>query len=228
MRRALFVLSTAALSLGTSAPAARADDAEGWHLAAALDVLTPGNAAKHELNAAKSLCAAPLAGGAASCAATVKTSPSFGIRVGTYRQSGGFYVGPSLGYLVGGPTAGKTTLTTVPAGSLARKSVEGTGRALLQFGVMFPLGDVWAVTLGAGAGAALVIKKETCADSGTLAGTCAASGFSTTTKKNGWATWELSPSVLYRSVEFGFRYVGFGRKKQLPWNTFGVFVGGRF
>ncbi|MFI5345033.1 MAG: hypothetical protein ACHQ51_01545 [Elusimicrobiota bacterium] len=219
--------SAAAIVLGVLAVPARAEDSDGWHFAAALDALTAGNAKKHNLNAANKICAAQVAGGAASCAGTATASGAFGARLGAYYHSGSLYAGPTVGFLAGGPTAGKITATTVPAGSMTRKAVDSTGRALLEFGARAPLGDVWAVGLGAGLGMALVSEKSTCSDSGALAGTCAASGFNSSVKR-GWATWELGPFLEYRSLEFGFRFVSFGRKKYAPWSAYGAFLGGRF
>jgi hypothetical protein len=149
---------------------------------------------------------------------------TFGARMGAHYRSGGAYLGPTLGFLLGGPTAGKLTVATTPAGSLTRKTTDGTGRLLLEFGGDLALGDLWAIGLGAGVGAALVTEKNTCSDSGALAGTCASAGFNSSGSKT-WETWELGPSAQYRSVRFGFRYIGFGRKKNSPWSTFGLFVG---
>jgi hypothetical protein len=227
MNKAFVRSAAATMILGALAAPARADDADGWHLAVGLDVLTVGNAGKHNLDAAKKFCTAQVLAGATSCAGTVATSGAYGGRLGAYYQSGAAYAGPSVGYLYGGPTAMKETVTTVPAGTLSRKTTDNTGRLLLEFGAKLPLDDSWALGLGAGAGAALVSEKSACTDSGALAGTCAASGFKPSVKM-GWATWELSPSVQYRAVELGFRYVGFGRKKYPAWSTFGLFVGGRF
>lgn len=226
MNKALLLTATAAMILGAFAAPVRADDLDGWHFSAALDALTAGNAGKHNLAAGKSFCGAQVAAGATSCSASVKTSMPFGGRLGVYYQAGRAYLGPTVGYLSGGPTAGKETVSTIPLGSLVRKTTNGTGRLLLEFGAKFALNDYWALGLGAGAGAALVSEKNTCTDSGALAGTCAASGIKSSVNKT-WATWELSPSVQYRSVEFGFRYVGFERKKNLPWSTYGLFVGYR-
>jgi len=228
MRKTIAAAAAAALILGAGAAPARADDSDGWHLAAALDVLTPGNASKHRLNAAKAACAAQVAGGAASCAGTASTAAALGARVGAYRQWGGAYAGPTASFLYGGPSAGKTTMTEVPAGTLSQKTTEDSGRFLLEFGRMIPLGEVWVLGLGAGMGAAVVLQKRTCVETGSLSGACAAPGFAPGTSKMGWATWELSPAVMYKSLEFGFRYVGFGRKKQAAWGAFGVFFGGRF
>ena len=213
--------------LGVLSAPLRAEDSDGWHFTSALDVLTVGNAGKHVLSAAKRDCALQIAAGAASCTGSSKAAGAFGARLGTYYQSGGFYVGPSVGFFSGGPTAGQESLTVIPSGTLTRKTTNNTGRLLIEFGAKRALNDYWAFGLGAGLGAALVVEKNTCSETGALTGTCAASGGKSSVKK-GWATWELTPSVQYRFLEFGVRFVGFARKKYAPWNTFGVFLGGRF
>ncbi len=214
----------ATLILGSLAAPVRADDLDGWHFTSALDVLTVGNAGKHNLTAGKRFCDAQVAAGAASCSGTVKTMDDIGARLGAHYRSGAAYFGPTVGFIYGGPTAGKLSVTTVPAGSLTRKTTDATGRFLFEFGRNLALGDLWSIGLGAGAGLALVSEKSTCSDSGALAGTCASSGLSSKVDK-GWATWEFGPSVQYRAVEFGFRYLGFGRGKTAPWSTFGLFIG---
>lgn len=217
----------AASLLGTAAAAARADDSDGWHPLFALDVLTVGNAGKHNLNAAKNDCLRLVAAGSTACAGTAATAGAYGARLGAYYRSGPATFGLSAGYLSGGPTAGKETLTTTPAGSLTRKTTNAAGRALVEFGRQFPLSDTWAFGLGAGGGAALVGEKVSCSDSGALTGTCAASARKSPLKR-GWGAWELSVSLLYRSLELSVRYAGFGRRKSLPWSAFGASVGGRF
>lgn len=222
-----FRLILAALLLGAAAVPARADDSDGWHPLFSLDVLTVGNAGKHALNAAKDDCRGLVAAGSTSCAGTVTSAGAYGARLGAYYRSGPATLDVSAGYLSGGPTAGKETLTTLPAGSRTRKTTNATGRALVEIGRQFPLSDTWAFGLGAGGGAALVSEKVSCSDSGALAGTCASSARKTPLKR-GWAAWELSATFLYRSLEFSVRYAGFGRRKSLPWNAFGVSLGGRF
>lgn len=74
-------------------------------------------------------------------------------------------------------------------------------------------------------GWALVNEGVSCSESGILAGICASSPSGSNT---GWFTWELTPSIFFKSVEAGLRYVGFGRGKELPWNTGGAFVGYKF
>lgn len=209
--------------LAFSAPV-RADDLDGWHFTSALDILTVGNLGKHELAAGQKFCNAQVAAGATSCSGTAKTSGAFGGRLGAHYRSGHAYLGPTIGFLSGGPTAGKLSVATIPAGTLTRKTAETTGRFLLEFGSDVALNDYWALGIAAGVGAALVSEKNTCSDSGTLAGTCASSGY-TSSVSRGWETWELGPSVQYRSLQFGFRYIGFARKKYAPWSTFGLFVG---
>jgi hypothetical protein len=222
----LGLASAAALLVGLSSPA-RAGDSDGWRLAVAADYLSVGNSRKHADAAAHRVCEAPLAAGALSCAGTAKASGAFGGRVGGLYHTGAFYVGPTVGVLSGGPTAGEVSATTVPPGSTDRKRTEVTGRALVEFGARTALSDSWVAGVGAGLGMALVSESAVCSDAGALRGTCAASGFPFTAKR-GWATWELGPFVEYRSLDFGFRFVGFGRGSYTPWTALGVFLGGRF
>lgn len=220
MQRLLWIAAAVLLT-----PTAHAEKG-GWLIQSSVDYFAPGNAAKQVRKAAEDGCRSAIAAGAASCAYSSTTQGAFGGRVGVMYVSEGFSFGPSLGYLYGGPNlSGKYSVTTTPAGTYELKQTNHTFRFLFEGQQDFELTESWSALLGTGLGIAVDSNKITCTDGGALATECVG----VARKKNfGWATWEVSPGVAYKSLTFNLRFAGFARKHEVPWNTFGVSLGGRF
>ena len=188
------------------------------------DYLAVGNGSAG-LNAAKSsLCAAALNNGFASCAGSPTAHAAGGFRVGYLQERFGMGIGGSIGYLYGGPGAGKASFT-LPGDSLSYRAVDNTVRALVEARKTWRLLGGLGARVGAGLGAAVVTQTTTCSDatgalpnSGSLAGINAYSTLA-------WFTWEISPALVYRGVSLGVRAAGFARGAQTPWNTTGAFLG---
>lgn len=220
---------TAALALGLAGLAvstAAAEKPSGWRPAASVDVLAPGNAVKHAGSTRDALCNA-LAAQGIGCTGTTSNYVSVGGRVGFYDYADENRFGASLGILSGGPNRQKAVINALPPvpGTATLNNRSTTFRGVLEAGRRLPLSDDWELSLGAGIGMALTNESLNCSGSGSLAASCAGVGGTTNW---GWATWELTPAVLYHGMEVGLRYVGMARGKQNPWNTWGGEVGYRF
>ncbi|MBU6142172.1 hypothetical protein KGO95_03620 [Patescibacteria group bacterium] len=140
----------------------------------------------------------------------------------------GIMVGPSLGYLYGGPdVSGKIdTTSTSPGGpgSSTNKATNNTFRILGEVHKEIAISGPWSADLEAGLGMAVDAETDSCSATGTSVGKAPCSKGPT----NGWMTWELSPAIAYKMVSVGVRYAGFARGGFVPWNTFGAFVGARY
>lgn len=154
---------------------------------------------------------------------TLKTKKgAAGIRLGAMRDYSGLEMGPSLGYLSGGPEAG-TTSTQVSGsnGQVGSVTNANTVRLLAAGRKTWMIQNELRLRIGAGLGMAVenqttvyICTRFSCPDSGVP-------DYSSL----GWFTWELSPSIVYENVSLGMRYVGFARGSAVPWNTFGGFFG---
>jgi len=197
-----------------------------WIITSSVDYLAPGNASKQVRKAAEESCRSAITAGSATCAYSSTTQGAFGGRVGVMWAAEGHSFGPSIGYLYGGPNlSGKYSLTTTPAGTYELKQTNHTFRFLAEGQQDFELSESWAAFIGTGLGVAVDANKISCTASGALATECAGAE----RKKNfGWATWEVSPGIAYKGLTFALRYAGFARKHEVPWNTFGASLGGRF
>jgi hypothetical protein len=196
-----------------------------WRKFVAIDYFPSGNVGPIQKEGA-AICET-ISGTIPNCGAS-QTSPSaFGGRFGALYRFPGIELGPSLGYLYGGPTAGTSNISEngEGPGSASLKSTDNTVRLLLEAKHQFDLSGPWSFAVGAGVGGALVNESDTCSVAGSGSSLCGAAPNGSTMF---WLTWELSPSILYKSWELGLRYAGFSKSGQLAWNTFGLFAGYNF
>jgi hypothetical protein len=220
MKRVMAVIGLLALEMCFNPALLRADDTGTWHPFANLDYFGVGDAKQHAQDALNADCS-QFAG---PCSANVYGAE--GLRVGMFRNMGGFDLGGSLGYLYGGPSISyKGTINDGTSGTGALSSTVNTIRLLAEARKTFSLSGPWSARIGAGAGWALDMENDSCSATGTVA--CTA-GNGTSTANNGWLTWEISPSIAYNNYSLGLRYVGFARGGDVPWNTFGAFLGYEF
>ena len=203
----------------------RAEDIATWEPTVNIDAFASGNLGKHNQATANAFCSTFIGVGATNCSSPVTNYGAYGARFGLMRQSEDWSFGPSAGYLYGGPATGKVDVTITPTGEVVLKDTNNTFRLLAEGARRFALNDDWALTVGTGLGWSLVNEHLTCNASGALATACAGVGKTTNT---GWITWEVTPSVWFKSWQFGVRYAGFARGRYLPWNTFGGTFGYRF
>ncbi len=185
-----------------------------WRPFGSLDYYGVGDAQQHMQDATGQLCS-QIPG--SSCSASVQGAE--GARIGVLKNVGGFDLGGSLGYLYGGPD--QTTINAGSHGTGTISSNMNTIRLLAEARKTFKLSGPWSARIGAGAGWAMSMENVSSSGSGMFAGGNGPSSTSST----GWMTWEISPSIAYKSYNLGLRYVGFARGGDVPWNTWGAFLG---
>lgn len=181
-----------------------------------------------------------------SCGASGSAHGAYGVRAAwPYRFSSGWQIGPSLGYLYGGPSAGKISYAGVypvfgPGSEVFREgsvtSTNHTVRLLLEGGKKFAAEGPWAGAITAGVGGALVNQRLDCAAGGNI---CRSRPFARLASSNSgevntfWFAWELTPSIFYKSWEFGVRHAQFypvnvPAYSAMPWRVFGGTLGYHF
>lgn len=191
---------------------------EGWERAVAVDFLAVGNAPGRNRDYATRACAS-LAG----CSSSVESSGAFGVRTRFFEDDVDTRKGVSVGYLFGGPTAGKLQARTPGGGALDKSTANHTFRLLGELSRVFELNDRWEASLGGAGGSAMVAEAVSCSDSLQLTGGCGKRGTIW-----GYYTWELAATIGYRRLEAAVRYAGFARGGFVPWHTYGVSLAGRF
>ncbi|HVA67126.1 MAG TPA: hypothetical protein VNK24_09430 [Elusimicrobiota bacterium] len=205
-----------------------------WRLFLGFDYLGTGNTAKNTRDGLGPVCNASLAydqahgGTATSCSDSATVFGAEGFRIGAFRDySRSVDWGASIGYLNGGPQgvgSGSISLNDNAGANLAAhdSTVRLLGEARKTWNLHY---DGLALRLGAGLGIAVDNQTIDCSPTGqAVAGACGDAGSPSETSY-GWLTWELSPALVYKDFSLGLRYVGFGRSKFTPWNTFGGFLG---
>lgn len=171
----------------------------------------------------KSICAVALTQSfVTSCAGSTTGSGAGGFRVSLFKEQAGIELGPSAGYINGGPGAGKINLSAPNGGVLNYGASANTARFLGEARKTWTFLGGWGFRMGTGLGMSVVNQVSSCEDDGTLNLTCSQAGAVKYSSLE-WFTWELSPAVIYKDVALGLRYVGFGRSGQIPWNTVGAF-----
>lgn len=196
----------------------------GWAPAVSFDYIGTGNLSRHRRNDGNSQCRALVSQGAAACSAGTSAGGAIGGRVGLMYRTEEFSVGPSIGAYFGGPTAGSTSFTVIPAGAGKLSTRNTTYRFLIEDAKRFPINDEQTILLGAGLGIALAHEIRSCTATGSLAGLCPPNR----ALNLGFFTWEVGPSILFGPVELAVRYVGFARHALFPWQTFSASAGLRF
>ena len=195
-----------------------------WRLSIDVDYLGVGNA-NSTLPNSSNICAKLIAqngGGGGPCSVTTRAYGAEGLRLKALHEYEGIEVGPSIGYLNGGPGVGVTTVrgTGAPI-QMSVFSSANTMRFLGELRKKWPLSESLGARMGAGVGVAVENKTLNSTGSTIASNVSVYSGYSSM----GWLTWEFSPAVVYKSISLGVRYVGFARGSAVPWNTFGGFFG---
>jgi len=209
-------------------------DGGSWRLFLGFDYLGTGNATKNTQDGLGPVCNASLAydnangGTATSCSASATVFGAEGFRIGAFHNyTEGVDIGASIGYLNGGPQgvgSGNISLNDNAGANFAAhdSTVRLLGEARKTWNLPY---DGLALRLGAGLGLAVDNQTIDCSPTRqSVAGACGDAGLPAEASY-GWLTWELSPAVVYKNFSLGLRYVGFGRSKLTPWNTFGGFLG---
>lgn len=151
------------------------------------------------------------------CSISSKSAGAEGIRIKLSNEHAGINLGPSVGYLNGGPGVGNQEVHWSGIGNLVAIATNAnTLRFLEEASKKLPLTNSFSARMGAGLG--IAVENKTTYASGTT------NGFANTLSL-GWVTWELSPAIVYNTIRLGIRYVGFSRSGQIPWNTYGAFFG---
>ena len=197
-----------------SASIVQAAEQPNWRISMDVDYLGVGNQNSTLKNEAGNCFAV---GGAKNCSISANSAGAEGVRIKLSNEHAGINMGPSVGYLNGGPGVGNQVVRWSNAGNIiAVTTTANTLRFLEEANKILPLTNSFSARLGAGLGVA--VESETTTESGST------NGFAENLSL-GWLTWEFSPAVVYKSVSLGARYVGFARGGQIPWNTFGAFFG---
>ncbi|MBI4345465.1 MAG: hypothetical protein HY553_01330 [Elusimicrobia bacterium] len=209
--------------LAVTTASAQAETARGWKLQTAVDIYAPGNQEKHNRDAIADACD----GVGRGCSAKAETGGGGGARVGLRRHGRAWNYGGSVGYMAGGPNQGRF-LVSSGFGDLDLRNTNQTLRALAEAGKTWELSRNWSASLGAGVGWAASFERQSCSQTGFLTVIDICSAMGPRSSERGWATWEVSPTMHYKSAEFGLRYVGFARGRFLPWNTVAFTAGYKF
>lgn len=227
MRRKWVVSSFAALSLVCCLFSAVQAKEGGIKPFASFDYYGVGNLAGHNSDDGDLQCIDAIAnGGVTACSHEEKDRGSMGLRGGVMFDLFGMEVGPSVGYLHGGPTKRDANYRVTPAGSSRERTRNDSYRFLAEARKQFPIGDSGlAVAANAGLGMAFTKEQTHCSDGGSLAGN-ACGPYSDPTL--GYATWEFGPAVLFKGAEFALKYVGFSRGGISAWTTYVISTGYRF
>ena len=200
-----------------------------WNISFSADYLWPGNN-KSNLTPTADICPimdAGLGQPNSSCSNSVQPAGAAGLRVSFFRDYKGIELGPSIGYLSGGPGTGNENIlvSSSPTGNMYSKlnisETADTMRFLMEARKTWPLFSGVFARVGGGIGMAVENKNVTSSDwntSGTKFGIPHYSSL-------GWLTWEFSPALIYKDIALGVRYVGFGRGGRTPWHTYGAFLG---
>lgn len=200
--------------------------AQTWHPFVSLDLVAAGNSKTHADSDVTATCNTVIASGGTGCSASETVYGAIGPRVGAFYSQPDVDLGGSFSYWRGGPGQSKNSLTVAaPAGSASADVNDNTFRFLAEAKKTLAGTDNAHLSINAGLGLAVVDESvDNCSASGSLTAICSQVGSPTL----GWATWELGPSVWVHHFTAAFRYVGFARGGNLPWNTFGLSLGYEF
>ncbi|MBI4376555.1 MAG: hypothetical protein HY549_08910 [Elusimicrobia bacterium] len=197
-------------------------DAGGWHISVQGDYMGVGNA-DSTIDTSNVCHPFMISLSATSCSVSTKGYGAEGFRIGLFHgYNSGTQFGPSVGYLNGGPGVGTANFQF--GGSPTKIGVlsdADTMRFLGEARQTWLLSGSLGVRIGAGVGIAVEKRTRNYTCTNASCGPFALPDYSSL----GWLTWEISPAMVYRSINLGLRYVGFSRGTQKPWNTIGAFFG---
>lgn len=219
-----FVLLLVGCGFISTAQSGENREQPNWRLSIDVDYLAKGNA-DSTLPSSSNICANLLrqnGGVGGPCSTTARSYGAEGLRIKAMRERTGIEVGPSIGYLNGGPGVGTINVraTTAPRQATVTSSAN-TMRFLGEARNTWSLSKSVRARMGTGLG--IAVENTTLSNSG-FGTDSYISGYSDYSSL-GWFTWELSPALVYKDISLGVRYVGFARGGQVPWNTCGAFFG---
>ena len=216
------LMSTPVYAAGANPEATTAS--AGWRFFGGVDYLAAANA-DSTLTRSSDICQKLIAqngGTGSSCSASSKAYGAEGFRVELFRKDSGIELGASVGYLAGGPGVGTKEVRINGAPRKGAVTSSASTLRLLSAGRRtWNISGPLSLRMGAGLGVAVVNRTSSAVGFDASAGTFYAPGYS----KLGWLTWELSPALVYRGISLGCRYAGFARGGQMPWNSYGAFIG---